>query len=420
MSHLHERKEKICLNCNTSLQGRYCHVCGQENIEPKESVWHLVNHFFQDITHFDGKFFSTVKLLITKPGFLSKEYMLGKRASYLNPIRMYVFTSAIFFLIFFSLTNAGDIMKIDEKGDKTDSTTKRGLTDFKKDRAKLQSRLNAAREFNDGDSSDLKDEIEKTDLSIAAIKEIYGDSTSRKFNERDIALLLLRVNMDSLKKQGMPPDVASAVNTAIGKRDSSKKGNNGVELDFGNEKYATPAAYDSAQSKLPSNKQDWWLKKMAKRKIIEMDGEFKKDKRAYIEHLEEKFVHSFPKILFISLPFFALILRLVYVRRKEFYYTSHGIFAIHLYCATFIFLLAMILLNQLGHLGGWKWLQGTIVFLDFVLWLYVLIYMYKAMRRFYGQGRFKTIVKYLIVNFLAFMLNAILLAIFILISAISV
>ncbi|RZJ32782.1 MAG: DUF3667 domain-containing protein, partial [Chryseobacterium sp.] len=56
-----------------------------------------------DVTHFDGKFFSTLKLLITRPGFLSNEYKMGRRASYLNPIRMYVFTSAIFFLVFFSV-----------------------------------------------------------------------------------------------------------------------------------------------------------------------------------------------------------------------------------------------------------------------------------------------------------------------------
>jgi Protein of unknown function (DUF3667) len=103
LSHLKERKEKNCLNCNAQVYGKYCHICGQENIEPKESAWHLISHFFQDITHFDGKFFSSLKWLIFKPGFLSREYMVGRRASYLNPVRFYVFSSALFFLIFFSL-----------------------------------------------------------------------------------------------------------------------------------------------------------------------------------------------------------------------------------------------------------------------------------------------------------------------------
>src|SRR5687768_17786211 len=102
MSHLTERKEKNCLNCNAIVQGRYCQVCGQENIVPQESFRHLVLHFIYDITHFDGKFFETLKYLIFKPGLISKEYIAGRRTRYLNPIRMYVFTSAIFFLIFFA------------------------------------------------------------------------------------------------------------------------------------------------------------------------------------------------------------------------------------------------------------------------------------------------------------------------------
>ncbi|NOT90432.1 DUF3667 domain-containing protein [Ferruginibacter sp.] len=117
MSHLKERKEKNCLNCNAQVQGKYCHICGQENIEPKESAWHLVSHFFQDITHFDGKFFSSLKLLIFKPGFLSREYMMGRRASYLNPIRFYVFTSALFFLIFFSLYHFDPAENLKTTGD---------------------------------------------------------------------------------------------------------------------------------------------------------------------------------------------------------------------------------------------------------------------------------------------------------------
>ena len=108
MSHLKARAETICLNCNELLTGKYCHVCGQENIEPKETVWLLVTHFFNDITHFDGKFFNTLGLLIRRPGFLPREYVLGRRASYLNPIRMYIFTSAVFFLIFFSITHITD------------------------------------------------------------------------------------------------------------------------------------------------------------------------------------------------------------------------------------------------------------------------------------------------------------------------
>lgn len=103
MAYRKVRKDTTCLNCGAKVQARYCSVCGQENVEPKESFGSLLGHFVADIIHFDGKFFHTSTALFNKPGFLSKEYMAGRRASYFHPVRMYVFTSALFFLVFFSL-----------------------------------------------------------------------------------------------------------------------------------------------------------------------------------------------------------------------------------------------------------------------------------------------------------------------------
>lgn len=103
MSHQHERSEKICLNCGASLYDRYCHKCGQENVEPKQTFWGLVTHFFNDVTHFDSKLWATVKTLLFKPGFLTEEYIKGRRVQYLDPIRMYLFISFAFFLVFLSL-----------------------------------------------------------------------------------------------------------------------------------------------------------------------------------------------------------------------------------------------------------------------------------------------------------------------------
>lgn len=129
MSHHPERKEKNCLNCNAEILGRYCQVCGQENLEPKESFWSLLTHFVYDITHFDGKFFSTLKYLLFKPGFLSKEYILGRRTSYLHPIRLYVFTSFVFFLIFFSFYQEKEMIKIKETNDPIAKKTTSSLRD---------------------------------------------------------------------------------------------------------------------------------------------------------------------------------------------------------------------------------------------------------------------------------------------------
>ncbi len=105
MSHQPERKEKNCLNCGTEVMGRFCHVCGQENIVTHQGFWSLTKHFVYDVLHFDGKFFHTLAYIFTRPGFVARQYAEGKRMSYLDPIRMYLFTSAIFFLVFFSVNS---------------------------------------------------------------------------------------------------------------------------------------------------------------------------------------------------------------------------------------------------------------------------------------------------------------------------
>ncbi len=155
VSHLKERKEKCCLNCNAIVHGKFCSICGQENLEPQESTGHLISHFFQDITHFDGKFFSSLKYLVLKPGFLTAEYVTGRRASYLNPVRMYVFTSFIFFLIFFAMstgkksnnneyynTNEKEQLAKEDSVKTADSLIVEGLPTEKKDLIKKQMLIN--------------------------------------------------------------------------------------------------------------------------------------------------------------------------------------------------------------------------------------------------------------------------------------
>lgn len=92
------RKESNCLNCNSTVEGKFCGNCGQENIEPRESLWSLITHTFKDFSHFDSKFFVTTKYLFLKPGLLTIEYNKGKRASYVNPIKLFFFTSFLFFV----------------------------------------------------------------------------------------------------------------------------------------------------------------------------------------------------------------------------------------------------------------------------------------------------------------------------------
>jgi hypothetical protein len=406
VSHLKERKEKNCLNCQTTVIGRYCHECGQENLEPKETVWHLVQHFFNDITHFDGKFFSTVKLLLRKPGFLSAEYIAGRRMSYLNPIRMYVFTSAFFFIILFSLKKPEDMVKPDAG---------QSLAQLEKT---LKGEQVALPHTDEDDRQELQREIQKLSTEINMIRKRYSDTATRKFNEAQLAGLMIESVTDSLKDPDLTPAAKAGLAAVMSTNEDEKNGTSFWGLNTGN--YKTVADYDSAERRLPDSLRDGWLKHKVMERLVIATQEYHEDKRRWKEHFMENLLHSFPKILFWSLPFFALVLNILYFRHRQYFYVSHGIFAIHVYCATFILILLAILLNALSNWLGWGWFNVVSDLLQLGLWFYIMIYLYKAMRGFYKQRRAKTFLKYFIACSVAFVVNLTLLLIFLLLSAIYI
>ena len=59
----------ICANCNTPLQGGFCHVCGQENTNPIRNMLSLIHEFFGEMGNWDGRFWRTIWPLLTKPAF---------------------------------------------------------------------------------------------------------------------------------------------------------------------------------------------------------------------------------------------------------------------------------------------------------------------------------------------------------------
>lgn len=355
MSHRPERKAKDCLNCGTIVHGKYCHVCGQENAEPKESFWGMVTHFFNDITHFDGSFFTTLRDLLLRPGFLSAEYVRGRRMSYLNPVRMYVFTSAVFFLIFFSFRGPGKTFEIvDNSGPLT-----------------LSQRDSILRLVE----RELRDEPGDTGLMKQA--SLLKD-TSRELTALDL----------------LPYSEDFNVVSTWGRN------------------YRDRREYDSIQASLPAGQRDGWVKSLWNKRALYLKEKYKYDRDRSLANFEDIMLHQLPYLLFVSLPFFALILKLLYIRRKEFYYTDHGIFSIHHYIISFILLLLIFLWDYLSDTSGWA-IWGVLTFITIITWP---VYLLLAMKRFYQQKWFKTFLKFILLNIMGMIMAILLLVIFFLFS----
>ena len=98
-----KRKQKFpeCTNCSAQLEMSYtyCPQCGQENHDLNIPLRHLLEEAIEGIFHFDIKSIRTIKALAFKPGFVTSEFIKGKRARYVPPIRLYIFISFLFFLL---------------------------------------------------------------------------------------------------------------------------------------------------------------------------------------------------------------------------------------------------------------------------------------------------------------------------------
>lgn len=110
------------------------------------------------------------------------------------------------------------------------------------------------------------------------------------------------------------------------------------------------------------------------------------------KQLLESVVHNTPRALFVLLPLLALIMKLLYWRPKR-YYVEHLLFLVHNHCFVFLAVLAMILIARL------TFIRGLIPWIETALSLYVIWYVFRAMRVYYGQSRGWTLGKYVVMGF---------------------
>jgi hypothetical protein len=97
----------LCTNCGARVSGRYCSLCGQRVEHTVPSVWHFAREVAEDLTHADSRLWRTLGALLFKPGFLTREFLAGRRVSYLPPLRLYLVLSVSFFLIATVLNQGG-------------------------------------------------------------------------------------------------------------------------------------------------------------------------------------------------------------------------------------------------------------------------------------------------------------------------
>lgn len=323
---IYHRDEK-CLNCDYPIIGNYCGECGQKAHLHKDSFWHMFMHFVGDYFHYDNKFWLTVKTMATQPGLLTKDFISGKRARYLNPVQQYIFISTIFFILFFSL-NQGDY----------------SIEHQKRKKEKMEQ----------------KKRIEDSLIKI-----------SQKQNETDIVTVNNTVRTDDEDTVDFSFSSPS--------RSRSKR-----ILPFD-----TYEQYKHYQDSVPKHLKDGKISYYIHKKFY-INKELSHEDEFYSDRLVEKIVHNTPKVFFILLPFFALLLLIVYARHK-FYYIDHIIFSLHFHSFTFLYFIIVMLLYKIFH---YKMIVNitTLIFL-----IGIGPYLFMSLKKVYGSSSLKTFIKQVLI-----------------------
>lgn len=338
------RGEK-CLNCDQNLDksDRFCPNCSQLNSTKKLHFKDLFNELFGSIFAYDSRIMLTLRVLLFKPGTISKEYVEGKRMRYANPFRFYLSVSIVFFLL------SGLFSKISEYSKAYQSVNKE------------TTRSTNVKTLNDDDTSKIiKEALNESNVKIPEATFTAVDSI--KIQKRKLNIIYYNERqLDSMQR-------GQAFYNRIKIYDDFYSKNNTLKPQDALEKIGhNNTAYNK------------WLYK----KVIDFNF-FKANPNVAYNY----FISKLPIVIFLFMPIFALFIKFIYIRKNKYTYMEHLVFAFHVQSLLFVLLI-------FSEIFDYIFLTSFFTSMAFLLFA---VYLYKAMRRFYEQGRFKTIVKFMILN----------------------
>ncbi len=358
-----------CLNCGhpLDLTDKFCSNCSQRNTTKQLSMNDFFQEFFSSMFTYDSRLRFTIKDLLFKPGTITRNYVDGQRLKYANPFRFFLSVSIIYFIIqglttSFGINNESSGFQVNGETIKTTSN--------------LDSLLNKIPE---------REEIK---FEADALKEKL-DSINQTNTENAF---------DTEKESDTIPNYLSEAEL-----DTIQWSNRIVERFFVYRKYYKNTKIKDSETALenlnhPKTRLNRWI--YNKNDAIDRvtDNPF-----GFANYLMSKI----PFFLFFFAPFFAFFFWILY-SMKKYNYMEHLIFIFHIF--SFVFLL--VLLCFIPDL-----IIGDTIFAAIALTFIGPFYFYKALRNFYKQKRFITILKFILLNIAFFVGSMITALIFFSISA---
>jgi hypothetical protein len=332
-----------CENCGALLTGRWCSQCGQAAIDYRRSFRHVIVDILDSFLNWDSKFFATIGWLIARPWHLTNQFLAGRRVPYVHPLRLYLLVSILFFFV---------------------------INYWAKSIHADPSKLSA------DDRADIAAELNDPDIPPAVKARIRGalEAKGRTQPEAQTSPSPQTAVTPQPSVIGSPPPSVTS---------PSPTGDFGPLVQF---------------DKPPSDRFEKWLEQRAKEKM----GEHGSKMALFIATL----FSNLPYMMLCCIPLFALVLKVLYVRKRIFY-IDHLVYALHIHSFAYLAIMLIVLitlgLNRSipGAFAGW---------IIAALWITFAAQIFLSIRRVYRQGWFFTVFKFFAGGFAYLIVLAIALA----------
>ncbi|MEO5626233.1 MAG: DUF3667 domain-containing protein [Dokdonella sp.] len=352
-----EKRGKTCANCGAPMHGPFCHACGQPE---KGMIRHLASvmaDVADTVFNIDSRVFRSIGPLYFRPGYLTDEYFAGRRTRYVTPFRLFFFLCVVsFFAIQASVNFDGLQLDLGENGKGISAA--QSVADVEKRTKMALSGIETAK------SAPSMPDVAKASLDKA-------EKGIRKQSDARLAYLKMR---DEAKAKGEvpPPDPQGEDDT----------------ISFDGKPW-DPATHPVSIG---------WLPVFANTKLNDAVGHAKENliaARRDPRHLIASVFSVLPQTLFVLMPLFAVLLKVMYLFKRRLY-MEHLMVALHSHA--FIFM-SLLLLAIVQLLIGWATtdLPSTLPVLTLLralMWTWLPIYLFLMAKRVYRQGWFMTTMKF--------------------------
>ncbi|MEM1116366.1 MAG: DUF3667 domain-containing protein [Bacteroidota bacterium] len=365
-----------CANCGATLTGRYCAGCGQLDQPLRMPVHRFLAQAFVEFFGLDGRVWKTLGVLLVKPGKLTEAYLRGQRRRYLRPLRVYLSSTLLFFFLLSVLDPVGRLQgSIVSRDGLADTTLTAGAY------AAYLDSLIAAEDAEVVEQQALVDSlrqrVDRLRATFPADSLVGPEAAEDARDVLDDALDDLEDEMDDLERIDNSTDDRRLVwqREQVGRFPADS-------LIRADDLVAASELVVDAETELEINMGPFTRGRASQR--LETARTTEERVEAGLDVAREA-IGRIPVVMFLMLPVFALLFKVVYARRGWFY-SEHLVFGLHTHAFAFV---VFAVIAVLAGLGGAAWGASLALASGIGIPLYFLI----AQKRVYGQGWIKTLVK---------------------------